>query len=156
MSTTSNVTSATRGTQPAVDKNIVDTAAANGSFKIFGDALNRSGVADSLKGEGPFTMFAPTDDAFEQLPQGQLDTWLKPENKDELAAVMRYHVLQGRSSATEIGKLKQAKTLQGQSVQIMIQEGKISVGDAELTAPDLASGNGVVHGIDKVNVPTKQ
>ena len=154
MNTTTTTRDASRDDKPVADRNIVDTAAANGSFKIFGQALKNSGVADSLKGKGPFTLFAPTDQAFGKLTPGQLDAWLKPENKEELASVMRYHVLDGHSNAIALGQLKQAKTQQGQSIGIAIQDGKISVGEAELTVPDLACSNGVVHGIDKVNIPT--
>ena len=153
---TSNLNRVPSSSKPAGEKNIVDTAASNGSFKTFGNALRLSGLADSLKGEGPFTLFAPTDAAFEKLPAGQLDTWLKPENKDELASVMQYHVVAGRSSAADMGKLKEARTLHGQSAPIVTSGSKVSIDGAELTAPDIASSNGVLHGIDKVNVPTRQ
>jgi len=142
-------------TSTARGKNVVDTAAANGSFKTFGNALRRSGLADTLRGEGPFTLFAPTDAAFEQLPVGLLDNWLKPENKDELIDVMNYHVLAGRSSAADIGQLATARTLQGQSAPIAISGSKVSIGGACLTAPDITASNGVLHGIDKVNVPAR-
>ena len=136
-------------------KNVVDTAAANGSFKTFGNALRRSGLADTLKGEGPFTLFAPTDAAFEKLPAGQLETWLKPENKNELMDVMNYHVIAGNSSAAEIGKLAKAETLHGQSAPIAVSGSKVTLDGACLTAPDIAATNGVLHGIDKVNIPAK-
>lgn len=148
-------TSSTSTPSPATTRNIVDTAAANGSFKIFSNALRLSGLANTLKGNGPFTVLAPTDAAFGKLPAGQLDTWLKPENKDELAAVMNYHVLAGRSSAAEIGKLTTVKTVNGQSAPIVMSGSKVRIGDAELTTPDIASSNGVLHGIDKVNIPTR-
>ncbi|HEY0660120.1 MAG TPA: fasciclin domain-containing protein [Lysobacter sp.] len=137
------------------NKNVVDTAAANGSFKTFGNALRQAGMADTLKGEGPFTLFAPTDAAFAKLPPGQLDTWLKPENKEELISILNYHVLAGRSSAMDVGKLQQAKTVNGQSAPIVVDGVKVSIDGAELTLPDLASSNGVLHGIDKVNIPTR-
>jgi uncharacterized surface protein with fasciclin (FAS1) repeats len=142
-------------TPTASGKNVVDTAAANGSFKTFGNALRRSGLADTLKGDGPFTLFAPTDAAFEKLPAGLLDNWLKPENKDELVDVMNYHVLAGQSSAADIGKLAKAKTLQGQSAPIAVSGSKVSVDGACITSPDIASSNGVLHGIDKVNLPAR-
>ena len=150
MSTMSNISSTTS------NKNVVDTAAANGSFKTFGRALRQAGMADALKGDGPFTLFAPTDAAFEKLPAGQLDGWLKPENKEELMGVLNYHVLAGRSSAAEVGKLTVARTVHGQAAPIVVSGTKVSIDGAELTAPDLACSNGVVHGIDKVNVPTRQ
>lgn len=134
-------------------KNLVDTAAAHGSFKTFGNALRRSGLAETLKSEGPFTLLAPMDAAFDKLPTGLLETWLKPENKAELQAIMNYHVLAGRSSAADIGKLTTAKTLQGRSAPIVVTGSKVSVDGACLTAPDIASSNGVLHGIDKVLVP---
>ena len=160
MNTLSNASVSTNtpdsaGISTARGKNVVDTAAANGSFKTFGNALRRSGLADTLKGEGPFTLFAPTDAAFEKLPAGQLDTWLKPENKDELVNVMNYHVLAGQSSAADIGQLAKAKTLQGQSAPIMVSGSKVSIDGAGLSSPDIAASNGVLHGIDKVNIPTR-
>ena len=138
------------------NKNVVDTAAANGSFKVFGKALRQAGMADTLKGAGPFTLFAPTDAAFDKLPAGKLDTWLMPENKEELVALLNYHVLAGRSSAADVGKLTMAKTVNGQSAPIVVSGGKISIDGAELTARDILSSNGILHGIDKVNIPTKQ
>ena len=155
LSTVSSKTPDIASTSIARGKNVVDTAAANGSFKTFGNALRRSGLADTLKGEGPFTLFAPTDAAFEKLPAGQLDTWLKPENKDQLVEVMNYHVVAGRSSATDIGKLGKATTLQGQSAPIAVNGSKVSIDGAYLTAPDIEASNGVLHGIDKVNIPAK-
>jgi uncharacterized surface protein with fasciclin (FAS1) repeats len=155
VSTVSSKTPDIASTSTTHGKNVVDTAAANGSFKTFGNALRRSGLAETLKGEGPFTLFAPTDAAFEKLPAGQLDTWLKPENKGELLEVMNYHVLAGHSSAADIGKLATAKTLQGQSAPIAVIGSKVSLDGACLTSPDIAATNGVLHGIDKVNVPAK-
>jgi uncharacterized surface protein with fasciclin (FAS1) repeats len=155
VNTVSTKTPDIASTSTARGKNVVDTAAANGSFKTFGNALRRSGLADTLKGEGPFTLFAPTDAAFEKLPAGLLDNWLKPENKDELVDVMNYHVLAGQSSAAEIGKLATATTLQGQSAPIAVSGSKVSVDGACITSPDIASSNGVLHGIDKVNLPAR-
>lgn len=137
------------------NKNVIDTAAANGSFKTFSRALRHAGMADSLKADGPFTLFAPTDAAFDKLPAGQLDTWLKPENKAELVGILNYHVLAGRSSAADVGKLKEAKTVNGQAAPIAVDGQKVSIDGAALTMPDLASSNGVLHGIDKVIIPTK-
>lgn len=158
MNTPSNASSNTpdiASTSTAPGKNVVDMAAANGSFKTFGNALRRSGLADTLKGEGPFTLFAPTDAAFEKLPAGQLDTWLKPENKDELMDVMNYHVVAGHSSAADIGKLAKAETLHGQSAPIAVSGSKVSIDGAHLSSPDIAASNGVLHGIDKVNIPAR-
>lgn len=159
MNTLSSVSSKTpdiASTSNANVKNVVETAAANGSFKTFGNALRRSGLAETLKGEGPFTLFAPTDAAFEKLPAGQLDNWMKPENKHELMDVMNYHVVAGNSSAADIGKLAKTETLHGQSAPIALSGSKVTIDGARLTTPDIASSNGVLHGIDKVNIPAKQ
>ncbi|WP_146907084.1 fasciclin domain-containing protein [Arenimonas daejeonensis] len=137
-------------------KNVVDNAAANGSFKTFGKALRESGLADTLRGAGPFTLFAPTDAAFEQLPSGRLENLLKPENKKELISILNYHVLAGRSSAAEIGKMTEARTANGAMAPIKLEAGKITFGEAGLVSTDIASSNGVLHGIDKVNIPTRQ
>lgn len=137
-------------------KNVVDNAAANGSFKTFGKALRESGLADTLRGAGPFTVLAPTDAAFEQLPAGKLDSLLKPENKQELISILNYHVLDGRSSAAEIGKMSEARTVNGAMAPVKLAGGKISFGEATFVTSDIASSNGVVHGIDKVNIPTRQ
>lgn len=138
-------------------RNVLDTAAANGSFKTFGIAVEKAGLAEKLRGPGPFTIFAPTDAAFEKLPAGRLDTLLKPENKAELASILNYHVISGRKSADEVGKWEKAMTVNGQSAPIKLSDGKVSIDGAKVTTADIASSNGVLHGIDKVNMPvTKQ
>ena len=137
-------------------RNVVDTAAENGSFKVFGKALRQSGMVETLRGEGPFTVFAPTDAAFDQLPAGKLDNWLKPENKEELISVLEYHVVRGRSSAADVAKLSEAKTVNGQAAPIVASGTKLSFDGAELVARDIASSNGMLHGIDKVNIPTQR
>jgi uncharacterized surface protein with fasciclin (FAS1) repeats len=144
------------GNTSVATKNVVDNAAANGSFKTFGKALRESGLADTLRGDGPFTLLAPTDAAFEKLPAGKLESLLKPENKKELISILNYHVLAGRSSAAEIGKMTEAKTVNGAMAPVKLADGKISFGEATFVATDIASSNGVLHGIDKVNIPTKQ
>jgi uncharacterized surface protein with fasciclin (FAS1) repeats len=135
--------------------NVLDTAAANGSFKTFGIAVEKAGLSEKLRGPGPFTVFAPTDDAFKLLPAGRMDTLFKPENKEELASLVNYHVVSGRKSAEEIGKWENAKTVGGQSAPIKLTEGKVSIDGAHVTSADIASSNGIIHGIDKVNVPGK-
>lgn len=150
MSNISNSTTITPG-----NKNIVDMAAANGSFKTFGKALQLAGLADKLRGTGPFTLFAPTDAAFDKLPAGKLDALMKPENKDELTAILNYHVLAGRSSAADVGKQKTMMTVNGKSVPVVLSGKTISIDGAEITTPDIASSNGILHGIDKVNIPTR-
>lgn len=135
--------------------NVLDTAAANGSFKTFGIAVEKAGLSDTLRGPGPFTVFAPTDEAFKQLPEGRLETLFKPENKAELASLVNYHVVSGRRSAEELGKWTNAKTVNGQPAPIKLAEGKMSIDGAQVTSADIGSSNGVVHGIDKVNMPAK-
>lgn len=135
--------------------NVLDTAAANGSFKTFGIAVEKAGLSEKLRGPGPFTIFAPTDEAFKQLPAGRMDTLFKPENKEELTSLVNYHVVSGRKSAEEIGKWENAKTVGGQSAPILMKEGKVSIDGAQVTSADIASSNGVIHGIDKVNMPGK-
>jgi uncharacterized surface protein with fasciclin (FAS1) repeats len=138
------------------NKNLLDTAAANGSFKTFGMAIDRAGMNDILRGEGPLTVFAPTDAAFERLPAGKLDSLLKPENKDELVSLLNYHMLGGRKSISDVGRWLAAKTVGGQSAPISQRSDTITIDGALITAPDIDSSNGFLHGIDKVNLPTKQ
>nr|WP_199043136.1 fasciclin domain-containing protein [Dyella sp. ASV24] len=136
-------------------KNIVETAAANGSFHTLSKALEAAGLTSVLKGTGPYTVFAPTDAAFKKLPTGTLENWLKPENKAELISVLKYHVLPGRASVVDIGKLTAPKMLQGQTAAITKDGDKLSIGGAAITGPDIASSNGIIHAIDAVIVPTK-
>jgi uncharacterized surface protein with fasciclin (FAS1) repeats len=137
-------------------KNLVDTAAANGSFKTFGKAIERAGMSDTLRGVGPFTIFAPTDAAFDKLPAGKLETLFKPENKEELVSLLNYHVVAGHKLVADVGKWEAAKTVNGQSAPIKLTDNKVSIDGAMVTSADIGSSNGVIHGIDKVNIPTKQ
>ncbi|WP_049622521.1 fasciclin domain-containing protein [Frateuria defendens] len=143
-------------TARAPSKNIVETAAANGSFDILGKALEAAELTHTLKESGPYTFFAPTDAAFKKLPEGTLENWLKPENKAELISVLKYHVLPGRVSFVEVEKLTAPKMMQGQAVPITKDDGKLRIGGATITGRDIASSNGIIHAIDAVNVPTKQ
>jgi uncharacterized surface protein with fasciclin (FAS1) repeats len=136
--------------------NLLDTAAANGSFKTFGKAIERAGMSDTLRGVGPFTVFAPTDAAFDKLPAGKLETLFKPENKEELVSLLNYHVVSGRKLVADIGKWQTAKTVNGQSAPIKLADEKLSIDGALVTSADIGSSNGIIHGIDKVNIPTKQ
>ena len=136
-------------------KNLVDTAAANGSFKTFGKAIERAGISDTLRGDGPFTIFAPTDAAFEKLPSGKLDNLFKDENKAELVSLLNYHVVSGRKSIADVGKWEAARTVNGQPAPITMSDDKVSIDGALVTSADIGSSNGVLHGIDKVNIPTK-
>ena len=145
----------TQDTKNLGTRNIVDMVAADDSFKTFGKVLRKAGLEDTLRGAGPFTLLAPTDAAFDKLPPGRLDNLMKPENKDELVSILNHHVLAGRSSAADMAKLTTAKTLGGDSVPIVSSGSKVKVDGAELTSRDIQSINGVLHGIDKVNIPTK-
>lgn len=135
-------------------KNLVDTAAGTQSFSIFTKAVEHAGLSETLRGIGPFTVFAPTDEAFGKLPQGKLDSLLEPQNKAELVSILKYHVLTGRQSAADIGQWDAAKTLNGQSAPIKSNGGKLSIDGAHITTGDIGTSNGVIHGIDKVNVPS--
>ena len=142
--------------QIACVDDLIDTAAANGSFKTFGKAIEQAGLADSLRATGPFTVFAPTDAAFAKLPAGKLDSLMKPENKDELAGILNYHVVSGNKSAADVGKWQNARTVNGQDAPIKHVDGKVSIDGAQVTKADIISANGVIHGIDKVNMPSKK
>jgi uncharacterized surface protein with fasciclin (FAS1) repeats len=136
--------------------NLLETANSNGSFKTFGRAVEQAGLSDKLCATGPFTIFAPTDAAFEQLPSGRLDSLFKPENKAELASLVNYHVLDGRRAVGEIGKWKTARTMHGQAAPIQMAGKDVSIDGARVTSADIDASNGFLHGIDKVNEPTRQ
>ena len=137
-------------------QNLMDAAAANGSFKTFGKAVEHAGLSDTFRGIGPFTIFAPTDTAFEKLPAGQLENLFKPENKQELVSLLNYHVVNGRKPLADVGKWENAKTVNGQQAPVKLTGDKVSIDGAMVTTGDISSSNGVIHGIDKVNIPTKQ
>ncbi|HSS07427.1 MAG TPA: fasciclin domain-containing protein [Rhodanobacteraceae bacterium] len=135
--------------------NLIDTVAAQGTLGTFSKAINAAGLANILNGPGPFTVFAPSDAAFEKLPAGQLEGWMKPENKDQLISVLKYHVSPGRATGQDIGKLTEAKTVNGQPAQIKRTGDSIMIDNATITTRDVGSSNGVVHVIDQVLTPTK-
>ncbi|END3382582.1 fasciclin domain-containing protein [Vibrio alginolyticus] len=132
---------------------IVDVAAKNGSFNTLVAAVKAAGLVDTLKGEGPFTVFAPTDDAFAKLPDGTVDMLLMPENKDKLVTVLTYHVVPGKVMAADVVKLDKAITVQGQDVMIKTMGDKVMVNDANVIATDVKAKNGVIHVIDTVIMP---
>ena len=134
-------------------KDIVDTAVAAGSFKTLAAALQAAGLVETLKGKGPFTVFAPTDAAFAKLPAGTLDDLLKPENKAKLTAILTYHVVPGRVMAAQAAKLPSAKTVNGESLTIHAMGGNVMVDNATVTTADIACSNGVIHVIDTVVLP---
>lgn len=139
--------------RPKAEKDIVDTAVAAGSFKTLAAALQAAGLVDTLKGNGPFTVFAPTDEAFAKLPAGTVEDLLKPENKEKLRAILLYHVVAGKVTAKQVVKLTSAKTANGQSVTIMVQDGKVMVDNATVVKTDVEASNGVIHVIDSVILP---
>jgi transforming growth factor-beta-induced protein len=134
-------------------KDIVDTAVAAGSFKTLATALKAADLVATLKGKGPFTVFAPTDEAFAKLPKGTVQDLLKPENKAKLTAILTYHVVPGNVMAADVVKLSKAKTVQGSEVTIKVDDGKVMVDNAKVTATDIKCGNGVIHVIDAVILP---
>lgn len=132
---------------------IVDTAVAAGNFNTLVAAIKAAGLVDTLKGPGPFTVFAPTDEAFARLPAGTLDDLLKPENKDKLVAILKYHVVPGKVMADRVIKMHTAKTVEGQSLNISTEDGKVMVGNANVIKADIQTSNGVIHVIDAVLLP---
>ena len=136
----------------AQDMDIVDTAVANGSFNTLAAALTAAGLVDTLKGEGPFTVFAPTDAAFAALPAGTVEDLLKPENKDKLVSILTYHVVPGKVMSTDLTEGMTAATVQGANVTITL-EGGPKVNGAVISAPGVAASNGVIHVIDSVILP---
>jgi uncharacterized surface protein with fasciclin (FAS1) repeats len=134
-------------------QDIVDTAVANGQFKTLAAALNAAGLVNTLKGPGPFTVFAPTDDAFAKLPPGTLDDLLKPENKGKLTAILTYHVVPGAVTSRQVTNLKEAKTVNGSMLQVSTRDGKVMINNADVVKPDIETSNGVIHVIDAVLLP---
>jgi uncharacterized surface protein with fasciclin (FAS1) repeats len=135
-------------------QDIVDTAVGAGQFKTLAAALGAAGLVQTLKGPGPFTVFAPTDAAFAKLSAGTVESLLKPENKAKLTAVLTYHVVPGKvMSAALAGKVTDAATIQGQTVKIDASNGSVMVNNAKVVAADVQASNGVIHVIDTVLLP---
>jgi len=134
-------------------KDIVDTAVSAGSFNTLVAAVKAADLVDTLKGEGPFTVFAPTDDAFAKLPAGTLEDLLKPENKDKLQAILTYHVVSGKYMAKDVTTMKMAETVNGQSFMITMDAGNVMVDNAKVVQTDIECSNGVIHVIDTVILP---
>ena len=135
-------------------KDIVDTAVAAGSFKTLATALKHAGLIDALKGEGPFTVFAPTDAAFAKLPEGTVETLLKPENLPKLKAILTYHVVSGKFAASKVVKRSFLTTLNGQRIDLKVAQGKVHVDGATVAKADVMASNGVIHVIDEVILPS--
>jgi uncharacterized surface protein with fasciclin (FAS1) repeats len=132
---------------------IVDTAVSAGSFKTLVTAVKAAGLVDTLKGEGPFTVFAPTDEAFAKLPEATLQDLLKPENKEKLAAILTYHVVAGKVMAADVVGMTSAKTVNGQSLTIKVDGDTVMVDNAKVVKTDIECKNGVIHVIDTVVLP---
>ncbi|WP_422004954.1 fasciclin domain-containing protein [Roseivirga pacifica] len=137
----------------AQSKDIVGLAAGNENLSTLVTAVKAAGLVETLQGNGPFTVFAPTNDAFAALPKGTLDMLLKPENKDKLVAVLTYHVVSGKVMSGDLSNGQKAKTVQGENVDISIWSGNVKVSGAKVVGADVKASNGVVHVIDKVILP---
>ena len=140
-----------QATGSAPSKDIVDTAVEAGSFKTLAVALQAADLVSTLKSEGPFTVFAPTDAAFAKIPKADLDALLS--DKRALTEVLTYHVVSGKVMAADVVKLTQAKTVEGSPVEIKVVDGKVMINNANVSATDIAATNGVIHVIDKVLIP---
>jgi uncharacterized surface protein with fasciclin (FAS1) repeats len=144
---------AVTATARAQSKDIVDTAVAAGSFKTLAKALEAAGLVQTLKGAGPFTVFAPTDEAFAKLPAGTVEKLLEPANREQLKRVLTYHVVSGKVMASDVVKLKSAKAVSGDSITISTSGGGVTVDKARVVKTDIPASNGVIHVIDAVILP---
>ena len=139
--------------EAAATKNIVETAVAAGTFETLVAAVKAAGLVETLSGPGPFTVFAPTDEAFAKLPKGTVASLLEPANKQKLVDILTYHVVPGKVMAADVVKLESAKTAQGQSLGIKVADGVVSVDGAKVVKTDITTSNGVIHVIDAVILP---
>lgn len=144
---------ASMGSMAFAQKNIVDTAVEAGSFKTLAAALGAADLVGAVAGPGPFTVFAPTDEAFKKLPAGTVETLLKPENKAKLQAILKYHVVSGKVMAADVVKVNGAVSLNGQRIDVKVAGGKVTVDAANVVKTDIACSNGVIHVIDSVILP---
>jgi uncharacterized surface protein with fasciclin (FAS1) repeats len=133
--------------------NIISTAIAAGNFTTLAAALTAADLVETLQGEGPFTVFAPTDEAFAKLPAGTVEDLLKPENKANLIKVLTYHVVPGRVTAADVANLTAATTVEGQDIAIKVEGGNVMINNATVTTADIMTSNGVIHVIDTVILP---
>ncbi len=141
------------GQTQAQTKDIVDLAAGNENLSTLVAAVKAAGLVETLKGDGPFTVFAPTNEAFAALPEGTLEMLLKPENKDKLIAILTYHVVAAKVMSTDLSNGQKAKTVQGEQVSVMINNGRVMISGAQVVVADVKASNGVVHVINKVILP---
>jgi uncharacterized surface protein with fasciclin (FAS1) repeats len=133
------------------DKDIVTIAVESGNFNTLAKALTETGLVEALQGDGPFTVFAPTDDAFAKLPEGTIESLLK--DKETLKTILLYHVVSGKVTAKQVVDLNEAETLAGKNVDIKVKDGKVMINDATVTTADVMASNGVIHIIDTVLIP---
>ena len=141
------------GAKTMPEKDIVDTAVAAGDFNTLVTAVKAAELVETLKSEGPYTVFAPTDAAFAKLPEGTLASLLEPENKAKLAGILTYHVVAGKVMAADVVKMTEAKTVNGQMLKIVTTDGKVMVNGANVVKTDIECSNGVIHVIDAVVLP---
>jgi len=137
----------------AADKDIVGTAVEAGQFKTLAAALEAAGLVSALQAPGPFTVFAPTDEAFAKLPAGTVENLLKPENKQQLVEILTYHVVPGKVMAADVAGVDEAKTLNGKMIDVEVEGSAVKINEANVTATDIAASNGVIHVIDQVILP---
>ena len=135
------------------ESDIVDTAVAAGSFNTLAAALEAGGLVDTLKADGPYTVFAPTDEAFAKLPDGTVEMLLLPENKDKLVEILTYHVVAGKVTAAEVVTLEKATTANGSDVAIRVVDETVFINDSRVVATDVGASNGVIHVVDTVILP---
>ena len=150
-----NATAGSYGKDKAMkpQQDIVAVASSNGSFTTLVAAVQAADLVEVLQGDGPFTVFAPTDEACAKLPEGTVENLLKPENKDQLVAVLTYHVVPGEVYAKDVVKIDSAKTVQGQELTVATADGKVTIDNATVIATDVKASNGVIHVIDTVILP---
>ncbi len=134
-------------------KDIVDTAVEAGSFTTLVAAVQAAGLEETLRGDGPFTVFAPTDEAFAALAEGTVENLLKPENKEQLVAILTYHVVPGKVTSADVVKVKEAKSVNGKGIPIAVNDGVVKVDNATVVTADIMASNGVIHVIDAVIIP---
>lgn len=135
------------------EADIVDTAVAAGKFDTLAAALEAADLVETLKGEGPFTVFAPTDEAFAALPEGTVESLLKPENRDQLVAILTYHVVPGKVTSSDVVQLDSASTVNGADLDIAVEGNSVKINDAKVIMADVGASNGVIHVVDKVILP---
>jgi uncharacterized surface protein with fasciclin (FAS1) repeats len=146
-------TSVVRADKPTETQTIVEVAAGNESFKTLVAAVTAADLAGVLSGEGPFTVFAPTDDAFKKLPEGTVASLLEPANLEKLKGILTYHVVEGKVTAKDVTGLKEAKTVQGTTIDIKVEGGTVMIDNAKVVTADIICKNGVIHVIDSVLLP---